>query len=116
MTSTIDRRHTNRRMSKIVIHNNTVYLCGQVGNRGDSIEAQCAEAFSRIDALLAEAGTSNKRLLQVIVWLKTMDDFDAMNLAYENWVPEGCAPARACGRSEMASEELLVEFTATAAI
>ena len=52
----------------------------------------------------------------MIVWLKTMDDFDAMNLAYENWVPEGCAPARACGRSEMASEELLVEFTVTAAI
>ena len=116
MASTIGRRHTNRRMSKIVIHNNTVYLCGQVGNRGDSIKAQCAEAFSRIDALLAEAGTSNERLLQVIVWLKTMDDFDAMNLAYENWVPEGCAPARACGRSEMASEELLVEFTVTAAI
>ena len=48
--------------------------------------------------------------------IKTMDDLDAMNLAYENWVPEGCAPARACGRSEMASEELLVEFTVTAAI
>jgi hypothetical protein len=70
-------------MSKIVIHNGTVYLCGQVGNRGESIEAQCAEAFRRIDGLLAEAGTSNERMLQVIVWLKTMDDFDAMNRAYE---------------------------------
>ncbi len=116
MASTIDRRHTTRRMSKIVIHDSTVYLCGQVGNRGDSIEAQCAEAFRRIDVLLAEAGTSNERMLQVIIWLKTMDDFDAMNLAYENWVPEGCAPARACGQSKMASEELLVEFTVTAAI
>ena len=115
MMSSIDRRHTNSRMSKIVIHNSIVYLCGQVGNRGDSIEAQCAEAFRRIDDLLVEAGTSNKHMLQVIVWLKTMDDFDAMNRAYENWVPEGCAPARACGRSEMASEELLVEFTVTAA-
>jgi len=53
--------------------------------------------------------------LQVIVWLKTMDDFDAMNAVYEAWVPEGCAPARACGRVEMASPELLVEFTVTAA-
>ena len=116
MKTTIDRVHTNRRMSKIVIHNSIVYLCGQVGNRGDSIEAQCVEAFRRIDGLLAEAGTSNKRMLQIIVWLKTMDDFDAMNRAYEHWVPEGCAPARACGRSEMASDELLVEFTVTAAI
>jgi enamine deaminase RidA (YjgF/YER057c/UK114 family) len=115
MTSSIDRARTNRRMSKIVTHNDTVYLCGQVGNRGDSIEEQCAEAFRRIDALLAEAGTSKDRLLQVIVWLKSMDDFDAMNAVYEAWVPEGCAPARACGRVEMASPELLVEFTVTAA-
>ncbi|MFZ6044466.1 RidA family protein, partial [Vibrio natriegens] len=27
----IQRKHTNQRMSKIVIHNDTVYLCGQVG-------------------------------------------------------------------------------------
>ena len=88
-------------------------------HRHDQLSSQAASTAHRtisIDALLAEAGTSNERMLQVIVWLKTMDDFDAMNLAYENWVPEGCAPARACGRSEMASEELLVEFTVTAAI
>ena len=42
MTSTIDRQHTDRRMSKIVIHDSTVYLCGQLGDRVDSIEAQCA--------------------------------------------------------------------------
>ena len=87
MTSTIDRQHTDRRMSKIVIHDSTVYLCGQLGDRGDSIEAQCAEVFRRINVLLAEAGTSNESMLQVIVWLKIMDDFYAMNLAYENWVP-----------------------------
>ena len=63
MMSTIDKRHTNRRMSKIVIQDSTVYLCGQLGNRGDSIEAQCAEAFRRINVLLAEAGTSNERML-----------------------------------------------------
>ena len=63
MTSTIDRRHTNRRMSKIVIQDSTVYLCGQLGNRGASIEAPCAEAFRRINVLLAEAGTSNERIL-----------------------------------------------------
>jgi len=116
MTSSIERRHTTRRMSKIVIHNGIVYLCGQVGNRGDSIEDQCIEALSRVDALLAEAGTSKARLLQVIVWLKSMDDFDAMNGVWEDWVPDGCATARACGRVEMASDELLVEFTVTAAI
>ena len=115
MAIPIERMHTSQRMSKIVTYNETIYLCGQVGNRGASIEAQTTEALSRVDALLAEAGSSKKHLLQAVIWLKSMDDFDAMNRAYENWVPEGCAPARACGRSEMASEELLVEFTVTAA-
>ena len=55
-------------------------------------------------------------MLQVIVWLKTMDDFDAMNRVWEDWVPEGHAPARACGRADLASDELLVEFTVTAAM
>ena len=115
MISPIERLHTSSRMSKIVIHNNTVYLCGQVGKRGDTIEEQCIEALSRVETLLLEADTSKHQILQTIVWLKNMDDFDAMNKVWEEWVPEGCAPARACGRSEMASEELLVEFTVTAA-
>lgn len=32
--------HSSERMSKIVVHNKTVYLCGQVGNAEDDIKAQ----------------------------------------------------------------------------
>ena len=32
--------HSSERMSKIVIHNNTIYLSGQVGNAEDDIKAQ----------------------------------------------------------------------------
>jgi enamine deaminase RidA (YjgF/YER057c/UK114 family) len=60
MAIPIERMHTSQRMSKIVTHNETIYLCGQVGNRGASIEAQTTEALSRVDALLAEAGSSKK--------------------------------------------------------
>ena len=115
MAIPIERVHTSQRMSKIVTHNETIYLCGQVGNRGASIEAQTTEALSRVDALLAEASSSKKHLLQAVIWLKSMDDFDAMNKVWEAWVPDGTAPARACGRVEMASEELLVEITVIAA-
>ena len=31
--SEIVRKDTNQRMSQIVVHNNTVYLSGQVGNK-----------------------------------------------------------------------------------
>ncbi|WP_261868830.1 hypothetical protein [Psychrobacter sp. JCM 18901] len=36
----IKKLHSNQRMSKTVIHNQTIYLCGQVGNAEDDIKAQ----------------------------------------------------------------------------
>lgn len=111
----IERMEIKQRMSKIVKHNGTVYLCGQVGNRGDSIEEQTKECLRRIDALLEQAGTDRTRILQAIVWLADMADFDAMNSVWDAWVPEGHAPARACGEAKLASPELKVEMIITAA-
>ena len=36
----IKKLHSTPRMSRIVVHNQTVYLCGQVGNAEDDIQAQ----------------------------------------------------------------------------
>ncbi|MTI18871.1 RidA family protein [Rhodobacteraceae bacterium RKSG542] len=112
---TVERIETNQRMSKIVKHNGVAYICGQVGNRGDSIEEQTAETLRRVDALLEQAGSDRTRMLQAIVWLADMADFEAMNGVWDAWVPEGCAPARACGEAKLASPELLVEVIITAA-
>jgi enamine deaminase RidA (YjgF/YER057c/UK114 family) len=111
----IERMETQQRMSKIVKHNGVAYLCGQVGVRGDSITEQTEECIRRVDALLKQAGSSPKQILQAIIWLSDMKDFDAMNQVWDNWVPEGYAPARACGEAKLASSELLVEITITAA-
>ena len=49
--TTIQRQQTNQRMSKIVVHNETVYLCGQVGVAGTSVAEQTAEALRRVETL-----------------------------------------------------------------
>ncbi|WP_102225297.1 RidA family protein [Acidimangrovimonas sediminis] len=110
----IERIETNARMSRIVRHNGVVYLCGQVG-AGDDVAAQTKDCLGRIDALLEKAGSSRDRILQAIVWLADMSDFDAMNAVWDAWVPEGEAPARACGESRLARPELKVEIIITAA-
>ena len=110
----IERIHTGQRMSKIVRHNGVVYLCGQVG-AGDSVAEQTRDCLSRVDALLAEAGTDNKHVLQAIVWLADMADFAEMNAVWDAWVPEGHAPARACGEAKLARPELKVEIIVDAA-
>ncbi|MDN5787774.1 RidA family protein [Pseudorhodobacter sp.] len=109
----IDRMHTNARMSRIVKHNGTVYLCGQVG-AGADVTAQTSDCLARIDALLAEAGSSRKHILQAVIWLADMADFDAMNAVWDAWVPEGHAPARACGEARLAGDDLRVEIIITA--
>ena len=111
----IERKHTSTRMSKIVIHNQVAYLCGQVGS-GDSVADQTRDCLARVDALLEEAGTDRTHILQAIVWLSDMADFAEMNEVWDAWVPEGHAPARACGEAKLARDVLKVEVIVTAAI
>ncbi len=111
----ITRIHTGERMSKIVKHNGTVYLCGQVGGAEGTVADQTAECLRRIDALLTEAGSSKEQILQAIIWVADMADFADMNAVWDAWVPAGHAPARACGETKLARPELKVEIIITAA-
>jgi enamine deaminase RidA (YjgF/YER057c/UK114 family) len=90
------------------------YLCGQVG-AGDSVTEQTEDCLARVDALLEQAGSSRDRILQSIVWLSDMADFAEMNAVWDAWVPEGHAPARACGEAKLARDVLKVEVIVTAA-
>ncbi len=113
--SDITYTHTSQRMSKIVTHGDTIYLCGQVGTPGASVAQQTQDCLDNIDALLAEAGSSKGRILQATIWLADMSDFAEMNAVWDAWVPEGRAPARACGEAKLASPDLSVEILITAA-
>lgn len=117
--NTIERRHTNSRMSKIVRHGGLVYLCGQTAAGSTSadgdVAAQTREALARVDALLAEAGADRACLLSALVHLKDISDFAAMNAVWEAWVPAGEAPARTTVQAPMAAPGLRVEITVVAA-
>ena len=112
----IIRHDTSARMSQAVIHGNTVYLAGQVGTQHQSVTEQTNEILGKIDGLLAKAGTDKTRLLQAVIWLKSMSDFAEMNAVWDAWVPEGHAPARACGESALAAPGFTVEITVIAAM
>ena len=112
----IRRMQTGTRMSKIVIHGQTVYLCGQVGGTEGDVQDQTRECLRRIETLLSKAGSAPDLILQAIIWLADMSDFDAMNEVWDAWVPEGAAPARACGEAKLATPELKVEIIVTAAL
>ena len=113
--STITRHHTNQRMSQIVTHGDTIYLAGQVGTEGDSVADQTREILGKIDSLLAEVDSDKSKILQAVIWLADMGDFAEMNGVWDAWVPEGAAPARACGSADLALPGFTVEITVIAA-
>ncbi|WP_375056564.1 RidA family protein [Zobellella sp. DQSA1] len=113
---TIERRQIGQRMSRIVKHNGTLYLCGQVcKDATQDITEQTRTMLEKVDELLLEAGSSREHILSATLYLKTMADFAAMNAVWDAWVPEGHAPARACVEAAMARPELRVEISVIAA-
>lgn len=113
----IQRQHTNRRMSLVVTHGDTVYLAGRTPeDLSPDITAQTKSVLNIIDGLLADAGTDKSRLLTAQIWLKHVEkDFETMNAIWEAWLPEGCAPARATVQSDLSIPEALIEIMVVAA-
>ena len=102
-------------MSQIVVHNGVVHLAGQVGEPGASVADQTRACLEKVDALLADAGSDRSRILSTTIWLADMGDFAEMNAVWDEWVPAGHAPARACGEAKLALPDLAVEVMVIAA-
>jgi enamine deaminase RidA (YjgF/YER057c/UK114 family) len=114
--SDIVRIDQNQRRSRATVFGDLVFLAGQVADDKDGdIAKQTSEALAKVDDMLARAGTDKSRLLSVQIWLRTMDDFNAMNTVYDAWVVPGNTPTRACGKVELADPAYRIEVIATAA-
>ena len=109
----IERQQIKPRMSRIVKHNGTIYLCGQVcADATQGITEQTQTMLDKVEQLLLEAGSDKQHMLSATIYIKNMKDFQSMNAVWDAWVPEGHAPARACVTADMA---LLVEISVIAA-
>ncbi|MCG9728445.1 MULTISPECIES: RidA family protein [unclassified Shewanella] len=113
---TIERIETATRMSRIVKHNGTIYLCGQVAKDAEQgIAEQTRTMLEKVDSLLEQAGSDREHILSATIYIKDMQYFAQMNEVWDAWVPAGHAPARACVEAKMARDALLVEISVVAA-
>jgi enamine deaminase RidA (YjgF/YER057c/UK114 family) len=93
---TIQRIGTTARYSDIVIHNGSAYIVEVPASAEADAGTQTAEVLASFDTLLARAGSNRERILSATIYLTDMADYDAMNAAWDAWVPNGHAPSRAC--------------------
>jgi enamine deaminase RidA (YjgF/YER057c/UK114 family) len=114
---TIERHDIGARMSKVVVHCDTVYLAGIVADnpKGKSVTEQTKDIVAQIDRFLAKAGTDKTKLLSANIWITDMENFAEMNAVWDAWVAPGHTPARATVEAKLATPDYKVEIMVVAA-
>ena len=114
---TIERHDIGPRMSKAVVHGNTVYLAGIVADhpKGKSVGEQTKDIVGQIDALLAKVGSDKTKLLSANIYIADMANFAEMNAVWDTWVVPGHTPARATVEAKLAAPDYKVEIMVVAA-
>ena len=113
----IQRIDTIKRRSEVVVHNNTIYIGGQVATTtAGNIEVQTREVLDAIDTLLKQAGSSRNYLLSARILLADIADYAGMNAVWDEWIPLGYAPTRACTLQQLINPDWRLEIIAVAAM
>ena len=112
----IERHDVGPRMSKAVVHGNTVYLAGIVADnpKGKSVKEQTQDILRQIEGFLGKAGTDKSKLLSANIWITDMAEFAEMNAVWDAWVSPGNTPARATVEARLATADYKVEIMVVA--
>mgnify|MGYP001285247627 FL=1 len=112
---TIERYGITQRYSDLVVHNDTIYLVEVPTTEGANVTVQTRELLHSVERQLHGVGSHKGRLLMVQIFLRDMADYSAMNDVWEDWLPTGSAPVRACVQAQLANPGFRVEMVFTAA-
>ncbi len=115
MMAEIQRYGVTRRWSDAVVYNGVVSFVEVADHPSPDVRDQITQIFNQIDARLALVGSDRTRLLQVTIHLAELKDGAILNPLWDEWIPEGHAPARACVQSGLAPG-YLVEMILMAAV
>lgn len=111
---TVTRTELSARMSQTVVHGDTIYLAGQVGEGAD-VAAQTTDMLGHVDRLLAAAGSNKSLVLSATIWMADMAQVADMNSVWDAWIDLTNPPARACVESRLVTPDYLVEVMIIAA-
>ncbi|MGH1487923.1 MAG: RidA family protein [Acidimicrobiales bacterium] len=113
----IERIEPGPLMSQAVVHRGVAYLSGLVAKDLDAdVKGQTASILSKIDDVLAAAGSDKTRILKANIWLSDISTWAEMNEVWTEWVVAGSAPARATVEAPMANPKIKVEIMVEAAV
>jgi 2-iminobutanoate/2-iminopropanoate deaminase len=101
--------------SQGIIVNNLFYSSGQIPLTAQGlmieggIKEQTHQVFKNLDAVLSAAGASFETVVKATVFIKSMDDFAAINEVYGEYFSTN-KPARSCVEVARLPKDALVEI------
>jgi len=110
----IQRYGESQRWSDVVVYRGVAYWVEVAEDPSQDAQGQVEQVLRQIDATLAQLGSSRVHLLQIVIYLADLTDGPALNAVWDEWVPAGHAPVRACVQAGL-SPGYKVEMVITAA-
>jgi 2-iminobutanoate/2-iminopropanoate deaminase len=106
--------------SQAVLSNGLIFCSGQVALRSDGtlveggIVEQTEQVLENLNSILMAAASDLSRVVKVTVYLKNMNDFEAMNEIYADYFQHN--PARATVEVSRLPKNVLVEIDCIAEV
>jgi len=82
----------------------------------EGIQAQTRQSLTNVKAILEEAGTGMDHIIKTTVFLKNMNDFNAMNEVYATFFTKSGFPARSAIEVARLPKDALVEIEVIAVL
>ena len=107
-------------IAPVVVHNGLIYVAGQGANENQAeatldITTHVQRAMDNVKKLVEVAGGDMDHVLQLTVYLASLEFYDAMNRAYRPYFPNG-GPARCTVSVAGIPGKSLVEISCIAAV
>ena len=111
----IQRFGESARWSDIVIHRGEARWVEVADDASVDLSGQITQVLTQINVTLERIGSSRTGLLQVLIFLADLNDSKILNALWDDWVPSGHPPIRACVAAGLAPG-YFVEMVISAAV
>lgn len=112
----IQRINPSEKWSDVTVFNEMAHFVEVASDERGDMLSQTEQVFSQAEEMLARVNSDKSRLVSVTIYVTDFANLDVFNNAWKNWLPEGCAPSRACLKVELANPLYLVEIAFIAAV
>lgn len=111
----IQRINPQARWSDVTVFNSIAHFVEIADDTSVNVAQQTQQIFQQAEQRLESIHSDKSRILSATIYLTDLAHLADFNKAWEDWLPDGCAPSRACLKVELVDPSFLVEIAFVAA-